>query len=109
MIKTDNFDAYAKYALSFSLIYPRDTTLNVRLEQLKLKGQPEIKCGLFYKTSKVYRLLVIFSDAQTIMKKFCDKKDCLYKRNKFEKIWSASIHPIWSILRPKKQPQAHWF
>ena len=30
-------------------------------------------------------------------------------RNKFERFWSASIRPLWSILRLKLSPQAHWF
>ena len=30
-------------------------------------------------------------------------------RNKFERFWSSSIRPLWSILRLKLSPQAHWF
>ena len=58
--KTDKFDAYRKYVLSFCLTYLKNTTANVTLNQLQslLNERPEIKCGLVYKHSKVYRLLV---------------------------------------------------
>ena len=97
MIKTDYFDVYRKYDLSFRLTDLRNTTLNVTLEQLQslLKEQPETKRGLFYKHSKIYRLLEIVTDAQTSMGNFCDKEDCLDSRNKFERFWSASIRPFW--------------
>ena len=79
--KTDDFDIYREYVLSFCLTYLRNTTLNVTLEQLQslLKEQPEIKCGLFYKHSKVYRLLVIVSDAQTLLGNFSDEGDFRYE------------------------------
>lgn len=109
--KTDEFDAYRKYVLSFCLTYLKNTTLNVTLDQLQslLKERPEIKCGLVYKHSKVYRLLVIVSDAQILLGNFCDKEDRLDTRNKFQRIWSASIRPLWSILKLKYSTQAHWF
>ena len=72
------------------------------------KEQPEIKCGLFYKHSKVYRILVIVSDAQ-ILATILNKEYCLDARNKFERFWSASIRRLWNISRFKLSRQAHWF
>ena len=109
--KTDEFDAYRKNVLSFFLTYLKNTTLNLTLDQLQslLKERPEIKCGLVYKHSKVYRLLVIVSDDQILLGNFCDKEDRLVTRNKFQRFWSASIRPLWSILQMKYSTQAHWF
>ena len=109
--KTDDFDVYRKCVLSFCLTYLRNTSLNVTLEQLQslLKEQPEIKYGLFYKHSNVYRLLVFVSDAQTLLENFCDIENCLDTRNKFKRFWSASVRPLWSILRLKFSTQAHCF
>ena len=101
--KTDDFDVYRKYVLSFCLNYLRNTTLNVTLKQLQslLKEEPQIECGLFYKHCKFYRLLVIVSNAQTVLGIFCDTEDCLDTRNRFKRFWSALIHPLWSILSLK--------
>ena len=109
--KTDEFDAYRKNVLSFFLTYLKNTTLNVTPDQLQslFKERPEIKCGLVYKHSKVYRLLVIVSDDQILFGKFCDKEDRLVTRNKFQRFWSAFIRPLWSILQMKYSTQAHWF
>ena len=101
--KTDEFDADRRYVLSFYLKYLENTTLNVTLDQLQslLKERPETKCGLVCKHSKVYRLLVIVSDAQKLLGNFCDKQDSLDTRNKFQRFWSASIRPLWSIMKLK--------
>ena len=52
---------------------------------------------------------MIVSDAQILLGNFCDKEDRLDTRNKFKKFWSASIRPLWSILKLKYPTQAHWF
>ena len=109
--KTDEFDAYRKYVLSFCLMYLKNTTLNVTIDQLQssLKEWPEIKCGLVYKHSKISRLLVTVSDAQILLGNFCDKEDRLEARKKLQRFWSASNRPLWSILKLKYSTQAHRF
>ena len=65
----------SEITLSFCLTYLKNSTLNVTLEQLRrlLKEEPETNCELLYKHSKVYRLLVVVWDAQTLFGNFKDK------------------------------------
>ena len=108
----DKFETYQKYVLSFCLVYIKNSNFDkITLDLLNnlLKDEPDIKCGVFYKYSKVYRLFVIVSDAQELIGEFCDRCDCLDRKTRLQNFWSRSVRPFWSILKLKYSAQAHWF
>ena len=93
--KTDEFDAYRKYVFSFCSTYLKNTSLNETLDQLQslLKERPEIKCALLYKHSKVYRLLVIVSDARILFGIFLTKKTVYTPETSFKDFGPLQFAP----------------
>ena len=109
---SDKFETFQKYVLSFYLVYLKNSNFNnITLDHLKylLKEEPEIKCEIFYKYCKVYRLFVIVLDSHELMGAFSDVCDCLDRRTRLQKFWSCSVRPLWGILKLKYSAQAHWF
>ena len=70
--KTDIFEIYRNFVISFCLVQQRNTNLNLTPEQLQklVKEQLEISCGCLSKYSEGCRLLVIARDAQKVFETF---------------------------------------